>query len=55
MKKGDELSLKNVGFLRYTQTRDLVPANKFNELSERKFKRNIAAFSPILLEDLTDA
>ena len=55
VKKGDELSLKNVGFLRYTQTRDLVPANKFNELSERKFKRNIAAFSPILLEDLTDA
>lgn len=55
VKKGDELSLENVGFLRYAQTRDLVPANKFNELSEKKFKRNIAAFSPILLEDLTDA
>jgi N,N'-diacetyllegionaminate synthase len=55
VKKGDELSLENVGFLRYTQTRDLVPANKFKELSEKKFKRNIAAFSPILLQDLTDA
>ena len=55
VKKGDELSLENVGFLRYTHTHDLLPANKFNELSEKKFKRNIAAFSPILLEDLTDA
>ena len=55
VKKGECLSLENVGFLRFENPVGLVPAKHFNLLLNNKFSRDLSAFCPVALEDLSNA
>ena len=55
VKKGECLSLENVGFLRFENPVGLVPAKHFNQVLNNKFSRDLSAFCPVALEDLSNA
>lgn len=55
VKKGECLSLENVGFLRFKNPMGMLQAKHFNRLINRRFLRDRPAFCPVSLEDLTDA
>lgn len=55
VKKGEMLSLENVGFLRFENSEGLLPAKHFNQLLNKKFIRSMKPFSPVFPEDLSNA
>ena len=55
VKKGEYLSLENVGFLRFENPAGLVPAKHFNHVRNNKFSRDMSAFCPVFLDDLSNA